>query len=104
MLLDAHSSLSYEIIIVDDDSSDGTWQIALQCRTQHTQVRVMRRLDERDLSTAVIRGWQVAKGDLLAVLDADLQHPPEIILQLLGEMERGADIAVGSRHITGGGC
>lgn len=103
MLLDARSLLSYEIIVVDDNSPDGTWQIALHCRTQHPQVQVIRRVGERGLSTAVIRGWQVATGDFLAVLDADLQHPPEIICQLLDEVERGADLAVGSRHITGGG-
>jgi dolichol-phosphate mannosyltransferase len=51
----------------------------------------------------VIRGWQVARGRILGVIDADLQHPPEVLLQLLGEMQQGADLAVASRHVEGGG-
>jgi dolichol-phosphate mannosyltransferase len=63
----------------------------------------MRREHERGLSTAVIRGWQAARGEVLAVIDADLQHPPEVTVKLCAEMDRGADLAVASRHIEGGG-
>src|SRR5262249_28215485 len=70
---------------------------------QYPKLRVMRREGERGLSTAVIRGWQAARGEVLAVIDADLQHPPEVTLALWKEMERGADLAVGSRHVEGGG-
>jgi dolichol-phosphate mannosyltransferase len=63
----------------------------------------MRRVEEKGLSTAVIRGWQVARGEILGVIDADLQHPPEVLQQLLEEMEKGADLAVASRHVEGGG-
>jgi dolichol-phosphate mannosyltransferase len=63
----------------------------------------MRRQHERGLSTAVIRGWQASRGELLGVIDADLQHPPEITLNLGNEMARGADLAVASRHVEGGG-
>ncbi|CAD5910508.1 Dolichol-phosphate mannosyltransferase subunit 1 [Planktothrix rubescens NIVA-CYA 18] len=45
----------------------------------------------------------MARGEILGVIDADLQHPPESLLQLLSEIERGADLAVGSRHVEGGG-
>jgi dolichol-phosphate mannosyltransferase len=64
---------------------------------------VMRRQHERGLSTAVIRGWQVAKGEILGVIDGDMQHPPKVLLQLLAEMNRGADLAVASRHLENGG-
>jgi dolichol-phosphate mannosyltransferase len=93
----------YEIIVVDDDSPDRTWELAQSLTAQYPQLRVMRRQQERGLSTAVIRGWQAARGEWLAVIDADLQHPPEIIVQLCDEMQRGADLAVGSRHVEGGG-
>ena len=63
----------------------------------------MRRQGERGLSTAVIRGWQVARGEVLAVIDADLQHPPEVTVKLWKEIEGNADLAVGSRHVEGGG-
>jgi dolichol-phosphate mannosyltransferase len=63
----------------------------------------MRRQQERGLATAVIRGWQAARGEVLGVIDADLQHPPEVLTQLLSKMQTGADLAVASRHVEGGG-
>lgn len=94
---------SYELIVVDDDSPDRTWAVALDLATEHPRVRVVRRQGERGLSTAVIRGWQVARGEILGVMDADLQHPAEVNLGLLAEIERGADLATASRHVAGGG-
>jgi len=93
----------YELIIVDDDSPDGTWKEALALTNAYPRLRVMRREHERGLSTAVIRGWQVARGEVLGVIDGDLQHPPETLVQLLKAMQDGADLAVASRHIEGGG-
>jgi dolichol-phosphate mannosyltransferase len=102
-LLDSTIPGDYELIVVDDDSPDRTWKIAQELLPDYPQLRVMRRVSERGLSTAVVRGWQVASGEILGVIDADLQHPPEILLKLLQEMERGADLAVASRHVEGGG-
>ncbi len=102
-LLDRVIAGQYELIVVDDNSPDLTWKIAAELLPNYPQLRVMRRITERGLSTAVIRGWQVARGEILGVMDADLQHPPEILLQLLQEMDRGADLAVASRHVEGGG-
>ncbi len=93
----------YELIIVDDNSPDLTWEVAQSLMPEYPQLRVMRREKERGLSTAVIRGWQAARGEVLGVIDADLQHPPETLLQLYAEMERGADLAVASRHVEEGG-
>jgi dolichol-phosphate mannosyltransferase len=101
--LDAALPNAYEIIVVDDNSPDGTAELALQLTSQYPQLRVLRRDNERGLSTAVIRGWQAARGEILAVIDADLQHPPEVTVRLYEEMDRGADLAVASRHIEGGG-
>jgi dolichol-phosphate mannosyltransferase len=102
-LLDGALGKSYEIIVVDDNSPDRTWELAQSLTAQYPQLRVMRRQGERGLSTAVIRGWQAARGEILAVIDADLQHPPEVTVGLWQEINRGADIAVASRHIEGGG-
>lgn len=93
----------YEIIVVDDDSPDLTWQIAQQLSSKIPELRVMRRETERGLSTAVLRGWQAARGSFLAVIDADLQHPPETMVDLFRMMQRGSDIAVATRHVEGGG-
>ncbi|MCP2729921.1 glycosyltransferase [Limnofasciculus baicalensis] len=93
----------YEIIVVDDNSPDGTWEIAQNLMSEYPQLRVMRRVEERGLSTAVIRGWQVARGEVLGVIDGDLQHPPKTLLELWGEIKRGGDMAVASRNAEGGG-
>jgi dolichol-phosphate mannosyltransferase len=102
-VLNTIPGLRYEIIIVDDDSPDRTWEKALQLSQKFPQVRAIRRQDHRDVSTAVLRGWQIARGDVFAVMDADLQHPPETIPELWRAMRRGADLAIASRNIEGGG-
>jgi dolichol-phosphate mannosyltransferase len=102
-LLDPVLGDRYELIVIDDDSSDRTWEIALALTPQYPRLRVVRRQGEKGLGTAVVRAWQVARGEILAVMDADLQHPPEANLALLAEMNRGADLALASRHVEGGG-
>ncbi|MFB8788976.1 MAG: glycosyltransferase [Potamolinea sp.] len=102
-ILDGAIPKAYELIVVDDNSPDLTWEIAAALLPEYPQLRVMRRIEERGLSTAVIRGWQVARGDVLGVIDADLQHPPEILLKLWAQIKRGADLAVASRHVEEGG-
>jgi len=97
------SQIDYELIVVDDDSPDGTWDRALSLSASLPRLRVMRRVNERGLATAVVRGWQASRGDVLGVLDADLQHPPDTIPKLWNQIESGADLAVGSRHVPGGG-
>ncbi len=93
----------YELIIVDDNSPDRTWAVAQDLTLQYPQLRVLRRTNERGLATAVVRGWQAARGQILGVIDADLQHPPEVLGQLWQAIESGADLAIASRNMDGGG-
>jgi dolichol-phosphate mannosyltransferase len=102
-LLDRICPNDYELIIVDDDSPDQTWEIARSLLPKYPNLRVMRRTAERGLSTAVIRGWQMSRGRFLGVIDGDLQHPPEVLEKLLGELVSGSDLALASRHVVGGG-
>jgi dolichol-phosphate mannosyltransferase len=102
-VLDGIPALRYEIIIVDDNSPDRTWEKARRLSDTFPQIHAIRRQDRRDLSTAVLRGWQIARGDVFAVMDADLQHPPETLIELWRAMRRGADLAIASRNIEGGG-
>lgn len=102
-LLDRTIPTDYELIVVDDDSPDRTWELARELIATYPQLQVIRRQTERGLSTAVIRGWQVARGEILGIIDADLQHPPEILLKLWTQITQGAELAVASRNITGGG-
>ena len=102
-VLAARLERSYEIIVVDDDSPDGTAELALGLCRSYPRLRVVRRRGERGLATAVVRGWQAARGRLVGVIDADLQHPPAILAALVDAIDGGADLAVASRHLDGGG-
>jgi dolichol-phosphate mannosyltransferase len=102
-VLHAIPGLVFEVIVVDDNSPDGTAQLALDATAEFPEVRVMRRETEAGLATAVIRGWQAARGSVLAVMDADMQHPPEVLAHLVGLMRIDRDLAVASRHVQGGG-
>ena len=66
------------------------------------ELRVVRRQNEGGLAVAVIRGWQVARGKMLGTINADFQHPPDVLGRLL-EREAGADLVVATRHGDGGG-
>jgi len=94
--------LDYEIIIVDDDSPDGTWMKAKELSKTYP-VKVIRRVNERGLASAVLRGFREASGDIIVVMDADLQHPPEVIPNLVRKAYEGYDLVVASRYVRGGG-
>lgn len=94
---------NYEILLVDDNSKDGTVDVAARLAEKYP-VKVMVRTEERGLATAVLHGFKYAQGEIIGVMDADLQHPPEVNADLLKAIEQGADMAVASRYIPGGGC
>jgi len=100
--LDAALPGNYEVIVVDDDSPDRTWEIAAGLMTDFPELRVVRRQNEGGLAVAVIRGWQVARGQILGTINADFQHPPDVLPRLV-ERADGADLVVATRHSDGGG-
>lgn len=101
-VLNAHIPGRYELIVVDDDSPDQTWDVAARAATWLGNVRVIRRQCEGGLATAVVRGWQVASGEVLGTINADFQHPPAVLAQMV-ELMNDADLVVASRHVDGGG-
>ena len=95
----------FEVIVVDDDSPDGTSAAARSLQSRFPWLRVLTRKHQRDLSTAVLAGWFEGRGDILGVIDGDLQHPPELLPTLLHRLkETGAELEIASRHVRGGGC
>ena len=99
----AEHRLHAEIIVVDDNSPDGTGALADRL-AQELPVRVVHRAGKLGLGSAVMAGFAVAGGRLLGVMDADLSHPPSLIPALVGALESsGSDVVVGSRYIPGGG-
>ncbi|TSC58907.1 MAG: dolichol-phosphate mannosyltransferase [Candidatus Peregrinibacteria bacterium Greene0416_19] len=99
----ALGSVPYEIIIVDDDSPDRTWEVAREMGKADPGIRVIRRVGRWGLSSAVIEGFLTATGDMFVVMDADGQHDPSIVTKLMQALEEGAGIAIGSRYVEGGG-
>ena len=97
------TGVGFELIVVDDDSPDGTCLIAAELANELSGIRVLQRTGATGLATAVICGWAHAKGELLGVIDGDGQHPPEIITDLLSAMDNQTDVAIASRHLGEGG-
>lgn len=91
----------HEIIVVDDDSRDHTWEVAHTLSLDDPSIRVIRRVGRRGLSSAVVEGFLAAKGDVLLVMDADGQHGPVLVTLLHRTVQEGADVAVGSRYAQG---
>jgi dolichol-phosphate mannosyltransferase len=98
----ALSGYKYEIILVDDNSRDGTIDLAHSLESAYP-VKIIVRQNERGLATAVAEGFKHAVGDIFVVMDADLQHPPDFIPSLIKGIEDGADISISSRYVSGGG-
>jgi dolichol-phosphate mannosyltransferase len=96
----ARENCRYEILFVDD-SSDDTPQVLEQLTRLYPEVRYIHRSDERGLATAVAMGFKAARGRSLIVMDADLQHPPELI-PLIAARLKTADVVIPSRFIAGG--
>src|SRR3989344_2696865 len=90
---------SKEIIVVDDDSPDKTWEIVEQLN--HENVRVLRLLKGRNLVGAIQKGIDEAKGKYVLWMDADLSMPPEVIPKMVENLDR-YDIVTGSRYVRGG--
>ncbi len=95
------AGFDYELVVVDDNSPDGTGALAEELARQKP-IKVVHRKGKLGLASAVIEGFQQASGDIIGVIDADLQHPPEHIPEMLKAMGE-ADIAIASRYVKGGG-
>jgi dolichol-phosphate mannosyltransferase len=90
----------FEIIIVDDNSPDQTWKIVKEMK--NPSYKLIRRFDKKGLASALGDGIKRAKGDIIVWLDCDLGIPPEEIPNLINAIESNADIAIGSRYVSGG--
>ncbi|MGW9412570.1 polyprenol monophosphomannose synthase [Arthrobacter cupressi] len=94
-----------DVLVVDDNSPDGTGQLADSIAAEDKQVHVLHRKGKEGLGAAYIAGfkWGMAAGyDVLVEMDADGSHKPEQLPLLLTAVEEGADLAMGSRWVPGG--
>jgi dolichol-phosphate mannosyltransferase len=96
------AGITAEMIVVDDDSRDGT-QVKCEGLARRYDLRLITRKGERGLATAVLAGFRAGRGRYLLCMDADLSHPPEAIPQMVQALSKGADFVIGSRYVAGGG-
>lgn len=99
----ALKEIDFEIIIIDDNSPDGTADIAEKLSMKFGNIRVMSRPAKLGLGSAVMDGLKLARAQLIAVMDADLQHPPEALIKMLEGLRKGCDVVIASRYVKGGG-
>jgi dolichol-phosphate mannosyltransferase len=99
----ALAGVAFEVVIVDDNSPDGTWQIVRALAREDSRVRCIRRIGRRGLSGACIEGILASSAPYAAVIDADLQHDETQLPKMLKLLQGGEfDLVVGSRYIEGG--
>lgn len=104
-IANALTSIDYEIIVVDDNSPDGTHAKVVEFQAKNPRVVPVLRLHEKGLATAVIEGMRRAAGTYIVVMDSDFQHPPATVPRLLEAAEKiDADVVVASRYVPGGGA
>lgn len=96
-------NIDYEILIVDDDSCDGTVEIVSTIAREDPRIRLLVRKGQRGLSGAILHGWENTDATIVGVMDADFQHPPELLAELTQAIASGCDLVIGSRYTPGGG-
>ena len=92
-----------EVVVVDDDSPDKTWEIAEKMKQQYDNIQVYRRIKKSGLTSAIRDGIKLAKGNIIVWMDADLSIPPSKISKMVEKIREGNDVVIGSRYIPGGG-
>ena len=96
--------IDWEVVFVDDDSTDGTCERIRELSYRDSRVRLLRRIRRRGLSSACIEGMMATTTPYLAVMDADLQHDETLLPKLLAEAKsRELDLVVASRNLDPGG-
>jgi dolichol-phosphate mannosyltransferase len=98
-----HTPPNTEVIVVDDDSPDGTWSIVEEMQKTHPGLYLIHRTNERGLTSALRAGIAFARGAVVVWSDCDFSMPPAKVADLLAAITGGADAAVGSRFVEGGG-
>jgi len=94
--------ISNEIIVIDDNSTDGTIQDVKTLQKTQSNIKLIVRESLMGIGTAHIEGYNLASGDLIISMDADLSHPPENLLEFIEKIQKGYEMVMSSRYIPGG--
>ena len=95
---------SYELVVVDDDSPDKTWEVVERMARSNPSIRLIRRIGRRGLTSAIDEGIRACRGVRIGWLDCDLSQPPELLAKMLAEMASPTQphCIVASRYLDGG--
>lgn len=97
-LAETLGDLPWEMVVVDDDSSDGTYDVAYEIARRDPRMRCLRRVNRSGLAGAVIEGWLASSADFVAVIDGDLQHDERILPRMYAALAKGeGDLVIGTR-------
>jgi len=100
--VDALGGRAFEIIVVDDNSPDRTCEIIERVAATTPSIRLVRRMEgHRDQAHAIMEGFRVSTGEILGKIDADGSHDPRALAQLIGAIDAGFEVAIGSRYSRG---
>lgn len=99
---DSLSDFHFEIVFIDDNSPDGTAEVAKNIAKSYGNIKILERPGKMGLGSAVIDGLKIADGRFVAVMDADLQHSPDLLPVMYSKISSGYDIIVASRYAVGG--
>ena len=105
-MIQALEPLGVDVLVIDDNSPDGTGEIADRLAAEHAFVSVLHREKKEGLGPAYIAGFHRALADgaeLVLEMDCDFSHDPADVPRLIAACENGADVALGSRYVPGGG-
>ncbi|MFP5204837.1 MAG: polyprenol monophosphomannose synthase [Acidobacteriota bacterium] len=97
------AAIPFEILVVDDQSCDGTGALVSAIAREDPRIRLIVRNGKRGLAGAILDGWRQTGAEVLGVMDADGQHPPGLLPALYQAIAAGSDLAIGSRYMPGAG-
>ena len=95
-------NLDHEIVVVDDNSPDGTASAVERLQSKYTNIILVKRSGKNGIATAIRDGMIASSSSYVIVMDSDLQHPPEVIPKLYRQLKAGKEIAIASRYVRGG--
>ncbi|MCI2413187.1 MAG: glycosyltransferase family 2 protein [Candidatus Thermoplasmatota archaeon] len=95
-------NIDHQIVVVDDNSPDGTSNVVEKLAAKYTNIVLVKREGKLGIATAIRDGMLASSSKYVVVMDSDLQHPPEVVPRILRELKKGKDVAIASRYIRGG--
>ncbi|MEE8185124.1 MAG: glycosyltransferase [Thermodesulfobacteriota bacterium] len=98
-----HMGIEYEVIVVNDNSTDDTEKTLSQLKEKHKRLIVINRRSKRGVGNTLREGFKTAKGEIIITMDADMSHDPQDIPRLYNKATEGYDVVIGSRYVKGGG-